>query len=112
MPGHTRAQCTLGKMSRSQLPSQRYMHSAGHPHYCLRTTAGIHAAAGCSGLGVMYRFSNKNSEEMHPPSSPTGRYIQQGGGGNAVAGIGKKCGKMREKMRKMRPKMRWKMRFC
>ena len=36
MPGHTRAQCTLGKMSRSPLPSQRHMHSAPnrHPHYC------------------------------------------------------------------------------
>ena len=32
----------------------------------------------------------------------------RGGGGNAVAGIGKKCGKMR----KMREKMRHKMRFC
>ena len=58
MPGHTRAQYTLGKMSRSQLPSRRHMHSAlnRHPHYCIRTTAGNHAAAGCSGLGVMYRW--------------------------------------------------------
>ena len=32
----TRAQCTLGKMSRSQLPSQRHMHSALNRH---RTTA-------------------------------------------------------------------------
>ena len=63
MPGHIQAQCTLGKMSRSQLPSQHHMHSAQnrHPYYCIRTTTGIHAAAGCSGLGVMYRFSNKNS---------------------------------------------------
>ena len=71
MPGHTRAQCTLGKMSKSQLPSQRHMHSAQnkHLHYCIRTTAGIHPAAGCSGLGVMYRFSNKNSS----PSAMTSR---------------------------------------
>ena len=63
MPGHTLAQCTLGKMSKSQLPSPCHMHSAlnRHPHYCIRTTTCIHAAAGCSGLGVMYRFSNKNS---------------------------------------------------
>ena len=61
MPGHTWAQCTLGKMSRSQLPSQRHMHSAQsrHPYYCIRTTAGIHAAAGCSGLGVMYRSTSR-----------------------------------------------------
>ena len=71
MPGHTRAQCTLGKMSWSQLPSQRHMHSAlnRHPHYCIRTIAGIHAAVGCSGLGVMYRFSNKNSS----PSAMTSK---------------------------------------
>ena len=64
MPGHTRAPCTLGKMSSSQLPSQHHMHSAPnkHPHYC--TSAGIHATAGCSGLGVMYRFSNKKSWEI------------------------------------------------
>ena len=63
MPRHARAQCTLGKMSRKQLPSQRHMHRAPnrHLHYCIRTTAGIHPAADCSGLGVMYRFSNKNS---------------------------------------------------
>ena len=63
MPGHTRAQCTLGNMSGSQLPSQRHMHGASnkHPHYCIRTTAGIHAAAGCSVLGVTYKFSDKNS---------------------------------------------------
>ena len=52
----------IEKMSKSQLPSQRHMHNAlnKHPHYYIRTTAGIRAAASCSGLGVMHRFSNKN----------------------------------------------------
>ena len=65
MPGHTRAQCILGKMSTSQLPSERHIHSAANrrPYYCICTTAGIHNAVGCSGLGVMCRF-NKNSWEI------------------------------------------------
>ena len=71
----------IEKMSKSQLPSQRHMHSALNKHlrYYIRTTAGIRAAASCSGLGVMHRFSNENSSRSamtsglphcrgHPPT--------------------------------------------
>ena len=63
VPGHTRAQCTLGKMSTSQLLSQRYMHSDRAT--CL-------GGKSRSRTPRKYKFSNKNSS----PFAMTSRHPQ------------------------------------